>query len=261
MVFTGAMDQISSAIGAGAINEDIVTETTGTALVVTSYSGERKYYSEKGITEYRHAIKGSYLNLAFSNTAGIVLKWFKDTFCSDLINSDVPVYKQLDMMAEKIAPLSDGLMLFPHFEGTNFPQIDTSAKGVYFGIGLGSTREHFVRALLEGVSYMLRENIDAMAGKAKEIRTLGGASESDIWCRIKADVTNKVMVAYDAESTSLGVAILALCTMGVFNDISEACEKIVPKKTYRPGENTSVYKKGYKKYLMMYDNFKKLFKE
>jgi len=261
MVYTGAMDQVASAIGAGALSEEIITETTGTALVVTSYSKERKYYVEKGITEYRHAVKGSYLNLAFSNTAGIVLKWFKDTFCGDLVNGETSVYQQLDKMAESVKPLSDGLSLFPHFEGISYPTIDTAARGVYFGIGLNTTREHFVRALLEGVSYMLRENVEAIGGDSKEIRSLGGASESDLWCQIKADVTHKRMITYEAESTSLGAAMLAACGLGIFNDLTEASKNLAPKKTYVPGDDSCVYEKGYQKYLAMYKTFKDLFQE
>jgi len=258
-VFTGAMDQVASAIGAGALSEEIITETTGTALVVTSYSKERKFYAERGITEYRHAVKGSYLNLAFSNTAGIVLKWFKDTFCTDLLGGEVPVYQRLDQMAETVKPLSDGLCLFPHFEGISYPTIDTNARGVYFGIGLGTTRAHFVRALLEGVSYMLRENVEAISGDAKEIRSLGGASASEVWCQIKADVLNKKMVTYEAESTSLGAAMLAACGLGIYKDLSEGVKTVVAQKAYTPGDNSGVYEQGYQKYLAMYEIFKNLF--
>lgn len=258
-VYTGAMDQVASAIGAGALSEDIITETTGTALVVTSYSKGRKYYSRRGVTEYRHAIKGSYLNLAFSNTAGIVLKWFKDTFCTDLSDGEFSVYQQLDNMADAVNPMSDGLMLFPHFEGMSYPQVDTNAKGVFFGVGLGTTRAHFARALLEGVSYMLRENVEAIGENALEIRSLGGASESDVWCRIKADVVNKKMVTYGAESTSLGGAMLVACCLGIYDNLCDAGKSIMPKKTFVPDENSRLYEDGYKKYLSMYDRFKDLF--
>lgn len=258
-VYTGAMDQVASAIGAGALTEDIITETTGTALVVTSYSKERRYYAEKGITEYRHARQGGYLNLTFSNTAGIVLKWFKDAFFSDLIGNGTPIYEQLDKMAESVSPLSDGLCLFPHFEGTSYPEINTDARGVFFGIGLGTTRAHFIRAILEGVSYMLRENIESISSDAKEIRSLGGASGSDVWCQIKADVINKQIVTYEAESTSLGAAILTACGMGLYKNLEDAIKVAKPKKTYTPDTNSDLYEGGYRKYLAMYDAFKHLF--
>lgn len=259
LVYTGAMDQVSSAVGAGALYSGIITETTGTALVVTSFAKKREYLSLNGITEYRHIHKGEFLNLAFSNTAGIVLKWFKDTFCRDLIKENENIYDTLGNMANDIAPLSDGLSLFPHFEGTNFPEVNLDAKGVYFGIGLNTKRAHFVRALFEGVAYMLRENIEKLAVDAKEIKSLGGASDSDVWSKIKADVTNKNFITYKGESTSRGVAILTLVNMGVFSSYDEAFKNIQVKNSYKPGENVKIYERGYERYINMYENFCKLF--
>lgn len=262
-VFAGAMDQVASAIGAGAVSEEIVTETTGTALVVAAFSNQRKYLVREGITEYRHAIPGCFLNLSFSNTAGILLKWFKDEFCQDIVQkckeNGGDVFAEMDCLAKTVKPLCDGLSLFPHFEGINIPKQDLKAKGVYFGIGLNTTRGHFIRALLESVAYMLRENVEVLNCNAEEIRSLGGGASSTLWCKIKADVTQKNILTYDAESTSRGAAILGACGLGWYDNIVDACKKTSPKKVYKPGGEIGMYENGYKHYRSMYRQFRQLF--
>ena len=268
IVATGAMDQAASAIGSGNIVSGIVTETTGTAMVIAATTDLPDYSNPAKVTIYRHAVPGKFIILPYCQTAGIVLKWFKDEFCR--YESEVccetgkSIYAYMDELAEGIPPLSNGLILLPYFAGMMTPEINPGAKGVFFGMGLDTKKPHFIRAILESIAYMLRDQIELLEGMGVtvgEIRSLGGGSKSPLWSGIKADVNNKVIVTMDQEeSTSLGAAILGSMTAGMYGSIEEACRAIKPKERYIPeAARTALYSEGYQTYNKVYDSVKKMF--
>lgn len=267
-VSTGAMDQVASAVGAGNIKEGIVTETTGTALVVTAFCKEPDYGNSLKVTFYRHAVKGKYLLTYVNQTAGIILKWFKDEFCKDLSAkcnvTGSSVYEEMDKIALEVPPLSNGLILFPHLTGTQYPEMNSSVRGVFLGVGLNVGRKHFIRSILESVGYMLRENIEAfneMGVDVKEIRSLGGGARSKLWIQIKADINDKIFVTMEhEESTSVGAAILGGLSVGLFDNLEAACKLIKRKSTIEPKkENIPLYDQAYFKYRKIYFSIKPFF--
>ena len=267
-VVTGAMDQIASAIGAGNIQPGMVTETTGTALVIGATMDTFDAACSGGVSVYRHYDR-RFLMLPYCTTAGIVLKWFRDEFCTEEQTqasvTGVSAYDLLDTLAQGVAPGCGGLLLVPNFAGKQDPAINTAAKGVFFGVGLESQKAHFVRAIFEGVAFMLRENIEHIekTGVAvKEIRSLGGGSKGRIWNEIKADVCGKDMITMNqTESTSLGAAILGMVALGDYPSVDAACVAACRvKNTYHPDvNNRKVYDTAYAKSLAVYRQLKELF--
>ena len=264
IVSTGAMDQISSAVGAGNIIPGIITETTGTALVIAATVEKPNYDSLVKMPVYRH-FNENYIYLPYCQTAGIILKWFKDEFLGLMIEkciqNNISVYKQIDELAEQISAGADGLVLIPNFAGKLSPDFNPKAIGIFYGIGLDSRKGHFIRAILEGVSYMLKENIDFVSRfgiGVKEVRSIGGGSNSKLWSQIKADVLNKpVLVMENSETTSLGAAIMGALSIGLYSSVSEICERIVVKEKFEPnGQNKAVYEEGYRIYSTVYNRLK-----
>ena len=166
-IFTGAMDQVAGALGAGNFNSEIMTETTGTALVVCASTKNPNFTLSTKPSIYRHVQSGNYLVLSFSETAGLILKWFKDEFCqgeTEKYGSDV--YVELDKMASTVAAATDGLFLLPQF----------SNGGGFYGITLDTKRAHIIRAILEGIAFSLQSNIEIveeMGMRSQKIISLG----------------------------------------------------------------------------------------
>jgi xylulokinase len=267
-VVSAGMDQAVSALGAGNYEEGIVTETTGTALVVAATVAKPFYDHPARLNIMRHAVEGLYLVLPYNQTAGMVLKWFKDEFCRDLIPvcaaTGPSIYACIDEMAADVAPLSGGLLVLPHFMGMLTPEVDPSVRGVFFGVGLDTTRWHFARAILEGIAYMLRENLELLASMgiaAKEIRSLGGGARSGLWCRIKADVTGLVVhVMPQEESTSLGAAMLAARYVGMNWKVDEASSRLETRCIYPPDPaNGTAYNLGFHRYHALLSAMRPLF--
>lgn len=268
IVSTGAMDQAASAIGAGNIASGIVTETTGTALVVAATIDIPDYLSSVRLNIIRHGITGKFLILPYNQTSGIILKWFKDEFCrietEKCSECGKSIYTYMDEMAGVVPALSNGLLLLPHFAGMLTPEINPSVRGVFFGIGLDSQKPHFIRSILEGTAFMLRQNLEllsALGVTTLEIRSLGGGSKSSLWSQIKADVCNIIVHTMEfEESTSLGAAILGSVAAGIYGSAEEACRFIRIKKSYISGGiNAGVYDKGFEKYKKLYQCLKVIF--
>lgn len=251
-----AMDQTASAIGAGNITPGTVSETTGTCLTVAATTETPTFEPTAPLQYYTH-YNGQYLALAYNPTAAIIMKWFKDQFIVDsegFRSSGLNPYTYMSQLAAAVPPGSDGLFHLPHFTGKITPKSCPDMRGCFFGLGLGTTKGHFIRAIMEGVSYMLQENLDVFRAAGiliSQIRSLGGGSRDTLWCAIKANVTGCELLTCDnEESTSLGAGILAAHAVG-WGDVPSLCAKAVALKgSYLPdAEQHAVYTNLYADYL------------
>ena len=241
-VVTGAMDQVSGAIGAGVIKKGIVSEMTGTTMVIFSPCDEIPEFKKESIIPCHYNYDGKYCLLTWSSTAGMALKWFKNALCEDFS------FKDLDDLAEKISPGSDGLTFLPYLCGSTMPKYNPQARGSFTGLTPEHTRGHFVRSIMEAISSTLKENLDYLNPNVTEIRAMGGGANSKLWCQMKADMTGKTLVTLkNNETACLGGAILAGVGTGVFKSVESVLNLIEIKNTYKPmGVD---YSKCYENYL------------
>lgn len=241
-VVTGAMDQVAGAIGAGVIKKGIVSEMTGTTMVVFSPCDDVPAFVEDSIIPCHYNYDGKYCLLTWSPTAGMALKWFKNNFCEGYSFDD------LNVLAEKVAPGCDGLTFLPYLCGSTMPKYNPDARGSFTGLTPEHTRGHFARSIMEAVSYTLKENLDYLNLGATEIRAMGGGANSPLWCQMKADMTKKTLVTLENKETAcLGSAILAGVGTGVFASVEEAAKNIKIKDKYVPQDVD--YSASYERYL------------
>jgi xylulokinase len=155
--------------------------------------------------------------------------------------------------------------MLPHLSGSMAPDVNSNAKGVFYGFSLGHRKPHFVRAIMESLGYVLMRNIEALSGmgiEVKEVRSLGGGARSDVWNQIKCDVIGREIVTLKCkEAASLGAAILAGKAAGVFESVPEACERMIAvDRRYVPNpENRAVYEQGYRKYKKLFRDLTEMF--
>lgn len=242
-VVTGAMDQVSGAIGAGIIKKGIISEMTGTTMVIFNPCDTVPEFDENSIIPCHYNYDGKYCLLTWSSTAGMALKWFKNALCEDYS------FKDLDDLAEKVAPGCDGLTFLPYLCGSTMPKYNPTARGSFTGLTPEHTRGHFVRSIMEAISCILKENLDYLNPDITEIRAMGGGANSPLWCQMKADMTGKTLVTLkNKETACLGGAILAGVGAGIFESVESVADMIKIKDSYVPGSvDYSVAYKNYKK--------------
>ena len=216
------------------------------------------------------AVADTYMIHTFTN-GGMTLRWFRDKFCPVEMQAQKlgieDAYNMISKEAGQIPPGSDGLIMLPHLAGSNAPDVNARAKGVWFGFTLQHTRAHFMRSVMESLGYIVKRNIDSLADmgiQVKEIRSLGGGSKSQIWNQIKADICQiPLETVTSVEAASLGAAILAGKGTGVFEDIYQAVESMVDikRRTEPDPENAEIYQQGYQMYQKLFRDLEGCFEE
>jgi xylulokinase len=269
-VVTGALDQTAGLIGAGALKPGSVLETTGSCLAVCAGIDRMPPYDPARIVTCQcHAVPGAYYLLFWAQTAGIVLKWFKENFF--MLEEERAAAEGRDVFEEiereaLLAPAgSDGMIMLPHLSGAAGPEYNPHAKGVFYGITLRHGRPHFTRAIMESIAYIINRYVrilEELGVRVDEIRSIGGGAKTKLWNAIKADVTGKNLVTVDCEEAScLGAALLAGAGCGVFHSVRDArpAETAV-RERYEPDlRHGEIYRKRYDEYLKLYESLEDMF--
>lgn len=263
LVITGAGDQQSAALGVGVVSPGDVKCTTGTGSFILAYVNEPKFDPKRRALCTIHAVPGSYCVESSIFTSGAALRWFRDQVgyeeCARAEEEGKDPYDLMTKQAEESSIGSNGLVFIPHLVGAGAPHWNPYAKGVLFGLSLGHQRKDIYRAVLEGVAFEVRKNIEVFKDlglEPKELKLTGGGSRSDLWNQIYADVLNITCVRNEIEeATSLGAAILAASGAGCFTDISKAAENLckVDKKWFPNKENKTKYDALYSFSLDLYE--------
>lgn len=267
-VVAGGLDAACGALGVGVINDGETQEQGGQAggmsICISEYKADPRL-----ILSY-HVVPGKWLLQGGTVGGAGVAKWFLNNFGKEEIleatKNDTNPFTEMDIIAKKIKPGSDGLIFLPYMAGERSPIWNPKAKGVYYGIDFSKSRAHFIRSYEEGGAFALKHNLDVaeqLGVTIKELRSMGGAANSLLWTQIKADVTGKKIVVPNSDTaTTLGAAILAGVGVGVYSSFDEATRTINVERVHEPNVNNSfVYKKQYKKYLKLYERLQPLMDE
>ncbi|MCE9583474.1 MAG: xylulokinase [Planctomycetes bacterium] len=212
-VFGGGGDQAAAAVGTGAVEEGIVSVSLGTSGVVFAACDKPFIEPQGRLHAFCHALPGKWHLMGVMLSAAGSLRWFRDTFAP---GED---FEALVGPAADVAPGSDGLIFLPYLTGERTPHNDPLARGAFVGITVRHTRAHFVRAVLEGVAFGLRDGFDLMRGAGlapfRQVRVTGGGAKSALWRQILADVFGtEIATVSSAEGAAFGAALLAAAGSG-----------------------------------------------
>lgn len=262
-VVAGGMDQGAGAVGVGNTGDGIVSESTGGALTVQAAVERLGGDPSRQTPVYVHSAPGRYLYCPVCPTGGMAFTWFRDQFGGPEVaraaGEGRSAYDLLTALAAPIPAGADGLTMLPHLAGAFSPEYVPQARGAFLGMTLAHTRGHFVRAVLEAVAFMLRRNLDLVAGAgaaATEIRSHGGGARSALWNQIKADVTGLPVVTLEGEDAAVrGDAMLAGVAVGVYPDLAAADAALVATKgRFEPDPaNRAAYDDAYARYIALFD--------
>lgn len=199
-------------------------------------------------------------------TAGASVSWFREQFCqaeeqqAKATGQDSLVL--LEQRAMNIPAGSEGLLFLPYLMGERSPVWDDRASGSFVGLNLYHSRIHLYRAVLEGVSFALRHNIEAGTRGAHSLDprliVVGGASHSDLWMQIIADVTRyPVYTIVQEVEAALGAALLAAHTVGLVSDgeMDKGWVQLALRAEPK-AENIEAYDRAFGEYLKLYPALK-----
>ncbi len=249
-VVAGGLDAACGTLGAGVIEPGQTQEQGGQAGGMSLCADHCA--ADPRLILGAHVIPDRWLLQGGSTGGGGALKWLQQTICPELS------FAQMDELAAGVPAGSDGVLFLPYMAGERSPIWNPGASGVFFGLGYAKTRAHMIRAVMEGVAFALRHNLETAleAGASAQIlRAMGGSANSRVWTQIKADVTgNDIQVPASDTATTLGAALLAGVGTGVYPDFRDACAKTVKvTRTHQADvRNKAVYDRSYAAYRELY---------
>jgi len=270
LVVGGAGDCAAGAVGNGIVNRGVLSTSIGTSGVVFVHSDDVKIDPEGRVHTFCHAVRGKWHMMGVNLSAGGSLQWFRNELCkadaAEAQRAKVEIYDLLTEEAKAVAPGSEGLFFLPYLSGERTPHADPDARGCFVGLTLAHTRGHMIRAIMEGVTYAMRDSLaifDGLKVPVRQIRASGGGSRSPLWRQIQADVFGRKVVTINTEEgPAYGVALLAAVGAGEFKDVQEAC-----RATIRVVQETSPdraarkhYDRAFPVYQQLYPSLKADFK-
>lgn len=259
-VFGGGGDQAASAVGTGAVRTGVVSLSLGTSGVVFAATDNPYIEPEGRLHAFCHSVPGKWHLMGVMLSAAGSLRWHRDTFAPE---TD---FEKLLKSVVEIPPGSDGLFFLPYLTGERTPYPDPLARAAFVGLTIRHSFPHLTRAVLEGVSFGLRDSFELMKSTGLEdisqVRITGGGARSSIWRQILADVFQAEIVTVNTEEgAAYGAALLAAVGSGVFRSVEEACDKTIQTTgTTEPGVNQSIYEDIYPLYRELYPALQSTFK-
>jgi len=217
-VIAGGVDAAVATLAAGATRQGQHVAMIGTSMCWGSIAQQAD--ARHGLISMPHVFNGLQDLYVFGGaiTAGASVSWFQDQLCR-ADGAAVPL-GALDGEASGVAAGADGVMFLPYLMGERSPVWDGRASGAFVGLSLYHTRAHLYRAVLEGVTFALRHNIEAgrrnLQALDDTLIVVGGAAHSALWMQIAADITGyPVQTIEQNVEAALGAALLAGLGVGL----------------------------------------------
>ncbi|MEN8115057.1 MAG: FGGY family carbohydrate kinase [Actinomycetota bacterium] len=250
-VAVGTVDALSEAIGVGAVSVgDLMLMYGSTAFFILVASDPNP---APGMWLLPGPFPGSRTVAAGMSTTGSLTEWFRRTMAAEL--PDDEAFETLFASARGVPAGSRGLIVLPYFAGERTPINDPDARGVFAGLSLAHDRADMFRAVLEGVAYGIRHNLEAMAeagAPVGRVVAVGGGTTGDFWTQIVSDVTGIAQeLPRDGGGAVLGDAFLAAVVSGLLDleDLDGWCET---SRVIEPRPSDGTYEEGYRRYRALY---------
>jgi xylulokinase len=256
-VAAGGGDQAAQAVGVGAVQAGVVALTVGTSGVVFAATPSALVEPEGRLHAFCHAVPGMWHFMGVMLSAAGSLQWYRDTLAPGASFDD------LLREAESVPAGSEGLQFLPYLSGERTPHPDPLARAAWVGLTLRHGRGHMTRALLEGVSFGLKDIFSliqqAGLGDIRQVRASGGGTKGALWRQILASVLEAELVTVNTtEGAAFGAALLAGVGAGAWSDVPAACAAAVKLTgSTRPNPaQVEAYRKAYPRYRELYPALK-----
>lgn len=223
IVIAGTTDTVMEVYAAGANSLGEATVKLATAGRICSITDHAVV--DPCLVTYRHVIDGLWYPGTATKSCAASNRWYRDTFGGD--------FGEMSDAAATVARGSDGLFFHPYLQGEITPYRDDKLRASFVGATGHHTKAHFNRAVLEGISYSMKDCYQTLRtlGIAPSSAVLiGGGAKAPLWRQIIADMLGIPLRTVEDVDSSLGSAMLAGVAAGVFGSHQEAADKCIRLK-------------------------------
>lgn len=278
-VFGGGGDASLIGVGAGSVGEGSTHIYSGTSGWVSTVVKKRAVDLSSMIASIVGADDNYYNYFAELETAGKCLEWVKDHLALDEINiylkkvsvanSIESLYVNLyDFMLAEINDTpagSHGVIFTPWLHGNRCPFEDPNARGMFFNISLETGKRDLIHAVVEGICYHLRWQLEMQRKKvatSDTIRFVGGGALSTLTCQLISDILGCEIETVDNPQNvgAMGAAVIVAVGLGILEKIEDANKLIKVSKVYHPNpDNKAVHDRNFRVFKSLYKSNKKSF--
>ena len=246
-VNTGTLDHFAGMIGTGNTAPGGMTLSTGTTMVLTAMT-EGTPDPDCDLALHYGFKPDTYVMLPVMESGGVCLDWFRRA-CMGNMDYDT-------LNAGLLKAPETNLLFLPYLVGTNAPEFDREATGVFFGLRQEHTAVQMAKAVMEGVCFVLRKNCEDILSKGTKISSIvatGGGAKSPVWCQLQADITGlPVEVPAVTEAGCLGAAMIAARSQGQYETLEAAAKDVKMVRAYTPNPSPAIEEK-YRKFCKLYE--------
>lgn len=259
-VVAGGGDQSAQAVGVGAVKPGVVALTVGTSGVVFATTPSALIEPQGRLHAFCHAVPGMWHFMGVMLSAAGSLQWYRDTLAPGID------FDELLREADSVPAGCEGLLFLPYLSGERTPHADPLARGAWIGLTLRHSRGHLTRAVIEGVSFGLKDSFTlikkAGLGKIDQVRASGGGVKNALWRQILASVMETELVTVNTtEGAAFGAALLAGVGAGVWETVPSACDASikVDKRVLPDPAQVEAYRNSYPQFQHLYPILKSSF--
>ena len=259
-VAAGAGDNAGAAIGTATVGEGKCNISLGTSGTIFISSHKFNVDKFNALHSFCHA-DGGYHLMGCILSAASCNKWFYE----DILKTNDYNSEQAEIFDDNLG--KNHIYFLPYLMGERSPINDTDARGLFIGMRPDTSRSDMVQAILEGVAFAFRENLEIAKSLGIDVKVstiCGGGAKSKLWQKIIANILNiDLEIPVVEEGPGFGAAMLAMVTCGEYASVLECVEQLVKKKEVIHPDPLIVerYEKSFQKYKKIYPSIKKLYKE
>ncbi len=259
-VVAGAGDNAAAAVGTGIVGEGGCNVSLGTSGTI--FLSSRKFTVDpcNALHAFCHA-DGGYHLMGCILSAASCNKWF----CEDILGNEDYAALQAPITRDMLG--RNHVFFLPYLMGERSPINDTDARGTFTGMRMDTTRADLLLAVLEGVAFAIRDNLEVARSQGLEVPyscLCGGGARSPLWQQIFCNVLNiPIRLPQTEEGPGYGGAMLAMVGCGAYASVEACTDALVhTKETLYPDPALAVrYEERYQKFRKIYPAMKSLFKE
>ena len=259
-VCAGAGDNAAAAVGTGVVGAGGCNISLGTSGTIFISSDRFGVDPNNALHSFAHA-DGGYHLMGCMLSAASCNKWL----CDDILQTKDYAAEQVSITREKLG--TNNVFFLPYLMGERSPINDTDARGTFIGMTMATTRADLVQAVLEGVSFAIRDSFEVAKSLGISIPSsmlCGGGSKSPLWRTMLANVLGIPLTLPQTEQgPGYGGALLAMVACGIYPSVQAACDALISiRETVQPDpELTARYEAQYRKFQKIYPACKALFPE
>lgn len=281
-VIAGTADAASEAVSAGVLHAGQTMVMYGSSVFIIRVFDKRPAGGVFWPAPF--LFPGTFALAAGMSTTGAVTQWFRSELGAGERAAEEAggenAYAALAAAAGAVPPGAEGLLALPYFSGERTPLNDPDARGVIAGLTLSHTRAHIYRALLEGVAFGVRHNLEEMAAGGASpasgagppatagpgsdpgsgpgsdpaaVVAIGGGTANRVWMQIVADALGAPHTVRSSPGASYGDAALAAIGTGAVG--RDDIEGWIP-----PGEVLAPEPKAREVYAELYPRYRELYR-